>query len=249
LRHLPLSDLVTAGSAIPGVIDGKVLTESIAKALRHGRFAHVPVLNGIVHNEEWLFVAGLGVAVSNGSFVGVPPVTPDNYTSTIATVVGVSHARAEAIATEYPVAAYGGAAIFALSTLLSDANFACPALRVDRWTSGCVPTFGYQFNDDNAPVNIVGGSLGLSTHGTELPYLFDQPNAPFPAMLTADQQALAASMRTAWASFAASGSPSTHALPWPSIGNATNVMSFVPLRSQVTTDFAAAHHCSFWAAG
>jgi len=27
------------------------------------------------------------------------------------------------------------------------------------------------------------------------------------------------------------------------------VLSLVPLQSQVTTDFAAAHHCSFWAAG
>ena len=56
-------------------------------------------------------------------------------------------------------------------------------------------------------------------HGTELPYLFDQPDAPFPATLTAGQQALAASMRTAWATFAASGNPSTRALPWPWTGN------------------------------
>jgi hypothetical protein len=26
------------------------------------------------------------------------------------------------------------------------------------------------------------------------------------------------------------------------------VLSLVPLQSQVTTDFATAHHCSFWAA-
>lgn len=62
-----------------------------------------------------------------------------------------------------------------------------------------VPTYADQFNDDNAPVNIVGASLGLATHGTELPCLFDQPNAPHLAMLNADQQALAASMRTDWA--------------------------------------------------
>ena len=86
----------------------------------------------------------------------------------------------------------------AFSLLVSDASFACPALQVDRWTAARgVPTYAYQFNDDNAPLNIVGPGLGLATHGTELPYLFDQPNAPFPAMLNADQQALAASMRAA----------------------------------------------------
>jgi hypothetical protein len=50
-------------------------------------------------------------------------------------------------------------------------------------------------------------------------------------------------------SFAASGNPSSRALPWPSIGNGTKVLSFVPSQSRVTTDFAVAHHCSFWAAG
>ena len=137
----------------------------------------------------------------------------------------------------------------AFSLLVSDASFACPALQVDRWTAARgVPTYAYQFNDDNAPLNIVGPGLGLATHGTELPYLFDQPNAPFPAMLNADQQALAASMRTDWASFAGTGNPSSRALPWPSF-NGTRVLSLVPLQSQVTTDFATAHHCSFWAAG
>ena len=117
--------------------------------------------------------------------------------------------------------------------LVSDASFPCQALQVDRWTAARVPTYGYQFNDDNAPLNMVPPEVQLqlphlSTHGTELPYLFDQPNAPFPAMLTNDQQALAASMRTAWANFAASGNPSSRTLPWPWIGNRTKVLSFVP---------------------
>jgi carboxylesterase type B len=113
--------------------------------------------------------------------------------------LGLPATRAAAIAAEYPLSAYPSPLV-AFSLLVSDASFACPALQVDRWTAARgVPTYAYQFNDDNAPVNIVGASLGLSTHGTELPYLFDQPNAPFPAMLSPDQQALAASMRTAWA--------------------------------------------------
>ena len=37
-------------------------------------------------------------------------------------------------------------------------------------------------------------------------------------------------------------------VPWPSF-NGTRVLSLVPLQSQVTTGFATAHHCSFWAAG
>lgn len=119
-------------------------------------------------------------------------------------------------------------------------------MRRPRVTSGRT-----RINDDNAAVNIVPPGLlpHLSTHGTELPYLFDQPNAPVPGSLDAGQQALAASMRTAWSGFAASGSPSTRALPWPAFSAKGKVLSLVPGASAAGTDFAAEHHCSFWAAG
>ncbi len=251
LRQVPVSDLVSKfGVEIPGVVDGSVLTQPIGTALARGQFARVPVINGITHDEELLFVAGLSLTVSQGT--NIPLAAPldgssANYHADIAQALGVSDTRAAAIANEYPLSAYPNSVV-AFSLLVSDASFACPALRVDRWTAARgVPTYAYQFNDDNAPVNILGKSLGLATHGAELPYLFDQPNTP--VVLNPDQQALAASMRTDWASFAASGNPSTHVLPWPSIGIGTKVLSLVPSHSQVTTDFATAHHCSFWAAG
>ena len=256
LRSVPVSDLVSKfGVEIPGVVDGSVLTQPIGTALARGQFARVPVINGITHDEELLFVAGLGITVSQGTNIPLAgdPTDPANYQANIAQALGVSDKRAAAIANEYPLSAYPNPVV-AFSLLVSDASFACPALQVDRWTAvRGVPTYAYQFNDDNAPLNILPPDkqhLGLSTHGTELPYLFDQPNAPFPVTrtLTPDQQALAASMRTDWASFAATGNPSSRALPWPSF-NGTRVLSLVPLQSQVTTDFAAAHHCSFWAAG
>ena len=101
-----------------------------------------------------------------------------NYRADIAQALGVSDTRAAAIAAEYPLSAYPNA-VAAFSLLVSDASFACPALQVDRWTAARgVPTYAYQFNDDNAPVNVLGKSLGVATHGAELPYLFDQPNTP-----------------------------------------------------------------------
>ncbi len=110
LRHLPVDALVSnfPGAAIPGVIDGKILTESIGTALAAGQFARVPILNGNNHLEELIFVAGLHVAVSGGTFVPIPeePVTPDSYESDIAAVLSVSAGRAAAIATEYPIDAY-----------------------------------------------------------------------------------------------------------------------------------------------
>jgi para-nitrobenzyl esterase len=253
LRNLPVDALLSnfPGAAIPGVIDGKILTESIGTALAAGRFAHVPILNGNNQIEELIFVAGLHVAVSGGQFVGIPdePIGPDNYQPDIAAVLGVSSDRAAAIAAEYPIGAYPSADV-ALSTLVSDANFACPALQVDRWTSGHVPTFAYQFNDSGAPERFAGPPLpSAATHSSEIQYIFDQPNAPIPGTLDPDQQALAASMRAAWASFAASGDPSTPALVWPSFNPGQQVMSLVPPDPQVWTGFSDAHHCSFWGVG
>jgi len=250
LRHLPVANLVTPNFVeIPGVVDGKVLTEPIGAALAAGQFARVPVLNGTNHDEERLFVDGLHLTVSGGTFVPIPyePVTTDNYQANIAAVLGVSAERAAAIAAEYPPGAYPDAA---LSTLVSDTNFACPALQVDQSTAQRVPTFAYEFNDDNAPPPYTPpGFLTVATHESELPYLFDLPNAPYPPTLNPDQQTLAASMRAAWANFAATGNPATAAVPWPAFGGSAQMLSLVPPQPQLETDFAARHHCAFWAAG
>ena len=247
LRGLPVTDLVKnfPFAAIPGVVDGKVVTEPLDTSLAAGRFARVPIINGVNHNEELLFVAGQNLAVVGGMFVSAPAPGPatstPEYTGEIATVLGVSPSRASAIAAEYPLAAYP-APVLALSTLLSDANFACPALQVDRWTSRRVPTFAYQFNDDSA------SARGVATHGTELHYLFDLANA-VPSTLNPDQAALATSMRTAWANFAARGNPSSSAVPWPTFNAGGLVLSLVAPQPQVWSGFEATHHCSFWAAG
>jgi para-nitrobenzyl esterase len=251
LRSLPVQSLVDKFTApvIPGVVDGRILTESIGSALAAGRFARVPVLNGVNHLEELLFTAGLGLAVSGGTFVPVPvhPVTPEGYTADITAVLGVSQARAASIAALYPLDAYPLPDV-AFATLVSDANFACPALQVDRWTSRRVPTFAYQFNDDNAPERLAP-LPPAATHSSEIQYIFDEPNTPLPGTLTADQQALAGSMRAAWATFAANGDPSTSSLAWPSFDPGEQVMSLVPPAPQVWTGFSEAHHCAFWAAG
>ena len=226
LRQLPADTLVNAfpDAAIPGVVDGKVLTQPIGAALAAGHFAHVPILNGMNHNEEWIFVAGLGLAVSGGMFVLAPAPTDATYESVIASVLSVPATRASAIAAEYPLSAYP-APILALSTLVSDANFACPALQVDRWTARRVPTFAYEFDDDTAPQIFAGPKLPpIATHSSEIQYLFDQPNAPFPATLNTTQEKLAASMRAAWARFAASGHPAG-ATAWPPFNAGSAVLS------------------------
>ena len=253
LRQLPVSDLVNPNFVeIPGVVDGKVLTGPIGAALAAGQFARVPVLNGTNHDEERIFVT-IGLTVSQGTDVPIPeqPVTTGNYQTDIAAALGVPAARAAAIAAEYPPAAYPSPPV-AFSALVGDASFACPALQIDQLTSQRAPTYAYEFNDDNAPPVFSGPIIPppVATHASELQYLFDLPNAPVPIPLSAGQQALAASMRAAWANFAARGSPATRAVPWPAFGaGSAQMLSLLPPQPQPETDFSARHHCAFWAAG
>ena len=204
-------------------------TQPIGTALARGQFARVPVINGITHDEELLFVDGLKLTVSQGT--NIPLAAPldgseATYEADIAQALGVSPARAAAIAAVYPLSADPTRPDEVFGLAVSDASFACPALQVDRWTAARgVPTYAYQFNDDAAP----GFGLGQATHGAELPYLFDLPNMP--VVLNPGQQALAASMRTDWASFAGTGNPSSAALPWPGF-NGTRVLSLVPMQSR-----------------
>jgi para-nitrobenzyl esterase len=255
LRNLPTGALVMnfPAVAIPGVVDGRVLTESIGTALAGGRFARVPILNGTNHDEERLFLVlgeflGIpgGLTVSGGTYVPVPePITPESFQRDIAFVLGVTDAQAASIAAEYPPNSYGSPKL-TFSALVGDANFACPALRMDTWLSRRTPTFAYEFNDDAAPWRYAPIDPPVATHLSELPYVFDLPDAPIQVPLNVDQEALAASMRTAWANFAANGDPSSATLPWPSFDIA-HVMSLVTPQPQIEADFASRHHCSFWA--
>src|SRR5260370_6700577 len=141
LRSVPVADLVSNfGVEIPGVVDGSVLTQPIGTALAGGQFARVPVISRINHDKQLLFVAALGLTVSQGTNVPLagPAADPANYQANIAQALGVSAARAAAIANEYPLSAYPSP-VAAFSLLVSDASFACPALQVDRSTPALRP--------------------------------------------------------------------------------------------------------------
>jgi para-nitrobenzyl esterase len=74
-------------------------------------------------------------------------------------------------------------------------------------------------------------------------------NTPFPGVLTAPQQQLAAAMKQYWTNLAKTGSPNSPGEPlWPRFdGTSQQMLSLIPPRPQVETGFAAEHHCAFWA--
>jgi para-nitrobenzyl esterase len=112
-------------------------------------------------------------------------------------------------------------------------------------TSFQVPTFGYEFNDEQAPMAFlppVTFPYGAA-HTDELQFLF-----PFGTNMTAGEQKLATTMKDYWTIFAANGDPNLASRPfWPRFSIFVNDdQSLKPAEPNVEFNFARAHKCNFW---
>ena len=247
LRDVPVSAILAnqrdnPTGYTPGIVDGKVLEQSIGTVLASGKFNRVPIING-TNRDEWRLFVALEELISG------TPVTAANYQARITSTLGVPADVAAVIANEYPLSAFASPSV-ALGAVGTDAIFACSALQANQWTSKYVPTYVYEFNDDTAPqpyLPPVSFPYGAA-HQAELQYLFGLRNVLFPTTLSEQQEKLAAGMRGYWASFAKRGVPSAADQPrWPRFDSHDQRMISLELpRPHVETDFAAEHHCGFW---
>jgi para-nitrobenzyl esterase len=219
-------------------VDGRVLAQSVGPALASGQFNRMPVIIGTNHDEWRLFVA-------LDQLEGEAPVTAANYQANIASTLGVSSAAAAVVASQYPLSDYASPPL-ALGAVGTDAIFACHALTAEQSLAKYVPTYAYEFNDENAPEPFlppVGFPYGAA-HASEIQYLFQLPAGPQPGTLSGPQQRLAAAMKQDWTDLAWRGFP---AFGWPRFTSADpQWLSLVPPRPRVETNFSAEHHCGFW---
>jgi para-nitrobenzyl esterase len=242
LRSLSVSTILAhenPGGYTPN-INSEVLPRTLKTAFATGSFNRVPIVDGTNRDEWRLFVAL--------SELGGNPVTASNYQSMISSTLGVSPAVAAVIAAKYPLSAYPSPSI-ALGAVGTDAIFACHALAIDQSVSHFVPTFAYEFNDENAPEDFlppVSFPYGAA-HASEIQYVLDL-KAAFPGTFSAQQQQLATTMKRYWTNFAKRGFPSSSGVPfWPHFRNLTQRMkSLVPPAPQTETNFASTHNCAFW---
>jgi para-nitrobenzyl esterase len=244
LRSVPVATLLAnqnagAGGYEPN-LDGNLLPQSIGTALSSGQFNHVPVIIG-TNRDEWRLFVGLAQAE------GGPAVTAANYQSMIAGTLGVPASAAAVIAAQYPLSNYASPAV-ALGAVGTDAIFACNALTAEGSLSKYVPTYAYEFADENAPEVFLppeGFPYGAA-HASEIQYLFTLNTEAFPGTFSASQQKLATTMQGYWTSLAAVGHPGGG---WPRFSSSQPVWrTLAPPKPVNETDFANEHHCSFWAA-
>jgi para-nitrobenzyl esterase len=244
LRSLPVSAILAnqnAAGYTPN-ISSEVLPRTLGTAFATGTFNHVPIING-TNRDEWRLFVALSELLGH-------PVTASNYQSMISATLGVPAAAAAVIAAKYPLTAFPSPSV-ALGAVGTDAIFACPALTIDKSVSRFVPTFAYEFNDENAPENFlrpVSFPYGAA-HASEIQYLMGLPTAAFPGTLSAPQTQLATLMKGYWTNFAKRGFPSSFGTPfWPFFNFTQKMQSLAPPVPQTEKNFATTHNCAFWTA-
>jgi para-nitrobenzyl esterase len=249
-------------------VDGVFIPREPVLALALGQFNHVPVIEGTNHDEGRLFVAvgfDLNPAVGTITAAEYPTAIQSVASALVAAEAGLlttsgstssssssgnsqeENQIAQEILHEYPLANFTGPGE-ALGAVLTDGLFSCIANVTNEVLSLSVPTFAYEFNDENAPtpeLPPVSFPYG-ATHTDELPFLFTLPETPSPSSNA--EQTLATQMKSYWTSFAQDGNPNSSQTPaWAPFTVATgNVQSLNTPRPGVEFNYAAQHHCNFW---
>jgi para-nitrobenzyl esterase len=235
LRKVPVDRLLaaTADDEFGPVLGGPVLPLHPTQALLSGRVNRVPVLHGINHDEEH------GRYGAQEAATGVP-VTQAEYETAVLSQFG---AEASKVLAEYADVAPAG---LALSTVMTDSQWAAPAYRSNRLLSLRMPTYTFEFAGD-APwylgIPRPGWPVG-SHHMTDLTYFLDDNLF---APLNPAQQKLSDELINRWSTFARTGQPNTPGTAyWPRATPFDRQVQSLDPAGVTRTDFFAGHRLGFW---
>ncbi|WP_405058173.1 carboxylesterase family protein [Kribbella sp. NBC_01505] len=240
LRTLPTTRLLTdpaVAVAYWGPAYGTpTLPEHPATAIEHGRYPRIPVLIGTTKDEGTILVALADQAKDITA-----------YRDLLHRAFGD---RAGEVERAYPVRP-GVSPAAAWSAIVGDRAYVCPNQETERTLARRVPTYAYEFADQNAPVIFhIDADFALGAyHGSDVPYLWDDPAGAATFTLSAPQQRLSRTMIDYVARFAATGDPNGVSTPyWPRTGwFAPGPQVLEPGRVR-PADTATTHHCELWSA-
>lgn len=237
-------DLLQAANPWSPVIDGVTIPRNLTDMIRDGAFHKVPVLLGTTSDEGRFFVSytfhqKLGRAM-----------TAADYKSASDVISGSAFAGSTSRLL-YPASGYPSIDL-AMSALLTDSGFACPALSDARRLSRHTPVYAYEFTDTQAPAPKDPFFKLGAYHTAELQYLFGRP--VFASQVTsvpnAEQNQLADQMVAYWAAFVSQGDPNRSGSPkWAKFNELTSpIMNLAPgkVGMQGWGEFSKAHLCLTW---
>ncbi len=252
LRGLSAADVLTAQDSLKlqtllPAVDGTVIpTGGVNTALAGGSYEKVPVIEGSNH-DEWALFVGLYLIQTKMKLV-----TEMDYETAAAATFGVSQQVANSLIAQYPLANYMMNPNLALTAAGTDFIFSCPSRTAGTQLSANKPTYVYEFSDQNAPEILLPVPPADPTfkyhaaHASELQFVWDLPT-PSGLSLTADEEALSATMVKYWTQFAKTGNPNITGNPtWPAYTAANDSILTLntPAASvKVTTGFKTDHKC------
>ncbi|MFE3202599.1 carboxylesterase/lipase family protein [Embleya sp. NPDC059237] len=218
-------------------VGGGFLPLGPERAFATGRFNRVPVMQGTTRDEHRLFTAA--IEVDTGEVT-----TADSYREQLAALFGP--ADLQRVLARYPVAEFHSPGE-ALSAVVTDWAWGCPAQDRDRALAAHTAVYAYEFADETAPWFSALRKPDFPTgafHGAELQYLFDDEQLPGPQ--TPAQQQLSTTMISYWTRFAATGNPNGSGQPrWMPFQDDGWVQSLATTTIG-RTDRDAEHQCAFW---
>ncbi|MEV4658884.1 carboxylesterase family protein [Micromonospora sp. NPDC049301] len=234
-----------AGVDLGPVVDGRTLPVDPADALATGRLHPVPVLTGMNRDESRLLVWGMEGSGMNCPTPPEPeqqpescPLSDEQYRGQVRAAFGD---RAEEVLARYP-GDDARSASETLAAVLTDHEYAEPIYSAALMFSRRVPTYAYEFADDDAPFFTDGPESTFPTgayHCAELPYLF---TVDYAEALTPTQRRLSDEMVRVWSDFARAGR-----VDWPRFrGGSPYVRVLAGVGGSGATDFAATHSYDFW---
>ncbi|RAO30839.1 Crystal protein [Micromonospora saelicesensis] len=234
-----------AGVDLGPVVDGRTLPVDPADALTTGRLHPVPVLTGMNRDESRLVVWGMervGLNCPEPPKLNQEPescpLTDDQYRDQVRAMFG-DHAG-EVLA-RYPRDPAHPASV-TLGAVLTDHDYAEPVYSAALAFARRMPTFAYEFADEDAPFFTEGPEPTFDTgayHCAELPYLF---TVDYAEALTPTQRRLSDAMVRTWTDFARTGRAG-----WPRLGSGSSFVRVLAGDGRPgTSDFRAAHSYDFW---
>jgi para-nitrobenzyl esterase len=216
---------------------GDVLPERADIAFATGHFTAVPMIDGTTTREGTLFAyffALTGKLLSEQSFHKIIAASFPGENASILNEYGALAKRSR---------------FEAITQIVTDARFACPALRMDQMLAGKVPVWAYEFDDPQAPFAIrrlVRPKLG-PYHASDIAFVLQRPwILSGPLRFTPAQQELSNRMQDYWGTFARSGTPDSRGAPWRNFTRERSPMLLAARGEAYRQAFVERHRCAFW---
>jgi para-nitrobenzyl esterase len=249
-------------------VDGTIIPITPEQAWTTGKFNKMPSIGGNVQDE-----GNFGIGITE-YFSGPPqvPQTADQYVAAVTkaysgnagpggTPPAYPAGTADAVLAQYPLSAYGNNPQLAYDAVSTHPG-ACRGLHVLSLWAPQIPTYGYEFNYQNAPYYFpkMPGFQPLAAHTIDIQFLFsnwhggqlgvnlDQDSGQ-PRELNSNESKLSDQLVAAWTNFAWSGNPNGSGnSPWPKFTkNAPKYLAEdIPLSTWTGQQYSDRHHCDFW---